>query len=55
MGSMIDDELSPRKVKLTAEQATARRLAAEQKLGVKLAVSPYERRLQNRSSASSNR
>ena len=55
MGSMIDDELSPRRVKLTAEQVTARRKAAEKKLGVTLAASPYERRLHERSATSPKR
>lgn len=42
MGSMIDDELQPRRVKITAEQATARRKAAEKKLGVTLEPTKYE-------------
>lgn len=45
MGTMIDDELHPRRVKRTATQVTARRKAAEAKLSVKLPVSSYERRL----------
>jgi hypothetical protein len=47
MGSMIDGELSPRRVKLSAEPVTARRKAAEEKLGTKLPASNYERRLYN--------
>lgn len=54
MGSMIDDELSPRRVQLTAKQATARRIAAEKKLGVSLRMSNYEKRLYERSAPSQN-
>lgn len=42
MGSMIDDELYPRRVNLTPQQATARREAASKKLGVNLKPSKYE-------------
>lgn len=48
MGTMIDDELQPRPVKITAEEATARRKAAEIKLGVALKPSEYERSLHER-------
>ena len=44
--SMVDDELSPRPVPMTYEELVAHKRAAEQKLGVKLPVSNYERRLE---------
>lgn len=43
MGTMIDDELHPRRVRQTAPQKAARREANEKKLGVKLAASPKDR------------
>jgi hypothetical protein len=43
--TMVDDELDPRPVILTAEEATAYRKAAETRLRKKLPVSSYERSL----------
>jgi len=48
MGSMIDGELQPGHVKLTAQQATVRRKAAEKKLGVALSATKYELSLYTR-------
>ncbi|MGV9802760.1 hypothetical protein ACWDTP_32385 [Mycobacterium sp. NPDC003449] len=48
MGTMIDDELHPRPVKITAEQAAARRAAAQSKLGVALEPSQHELTLRQR-------
>lgn len=43
--SMVDDELDPRPVTLTAPEATAYRKAAEKRLNIALPVSSYERDL----------
>ena len=43
--SMVDDELSPRPVVHTAEEATALRKESEAVLGTNLLVSNYERGL----------
>jgi hypothetical protein len=43
--TMVDDELDPRPVKMTAQEATERRKAAENRLQTKLPVSSYERGL----------
>jgi hypothetical protein len=43
--TMVDDELDPRPVTLTAQEATAYRKAAEIRLHMKLPVSSYERGL----------
>ena len=42
---MIDDELCPVPVVLTAAEVTARRKDAERELGISLSVSAYEQRL----------
>ncbi|MFN3001871.1 hypothetical protein [Mycolicibacterium wolinskyi] len=55
MGSMIDDELHPKRVKLTAQQVTARRKAAEKKLGVTIPASKYERDLYESAHTSAKR
>jgi hypothetical protein len=43
--TMVDDELDPRPVALTAREATSYRKAVENRLNIKLPVSSYERDL----------